>query len=85
MIVQLNGPQNTTLSPPKKICGFNFWKNETKLILNPTANGNNPNMVAIAVNITGMILIFPAWIAASLVFTPLPRNSSVNSINKFHS
>jgi hypothetical protein len=52
-------PQNTTLSPAKKICGFNFWKKETKLILKPTANGSNPRIVAIAVSITGMIRILP--------------------------
>ena len=82
IIVQLNGPQKTTLSPPKKICGFRCWKNDTKLILNPTASGNKPSMVAMAVSITGMIRILPASMAASLVRIPLPRSSSVNSINK---
>jgi hypothetical protein len=65
-------PQNTTLSPAKKICGFNFWKKETKLILKPTANGSNPRIVAIAVSITEMIRILPACIAASLVLIFLP-------------
>jgi cell division protein FtsL len=37
------------------------------LILKPTAKGNKPRIVAIAVNNTGMIRILPASIAASLV------------------
>ena len=81
MIVQLNGPQNTTLSPPKKICGLNVVKKDTKLMLNPTASGKSPKIVATAVSITGMIRILPAWIAASRVRIPLLRNSSVNSIS----
>ena len=32
IIVQLKGPQNTTLSPPKKIFGFNFVNNISKSI-----------------------------------------------------
>jgi len=60
MMVQLNGPQNTTLSQPKKICGFNSVNSFTKSILKQTANGNRPSMVAKAVSNTGMILILPA-------------------------
>ena len=41
-----------------------------------------PRIVASAVSITGMIRILPACIAASLVRIPLPRSSSVNSINR---
>ena len=44
MIVQLNGFQNATLSPPKKICGFNSENRVTKLILKPTAMGINARM-----------------------------------------
>ena len=51
-------------------------------VLDPTASGKRPSIVATAVNNTGMIRILPACIAASLVRKPLPRNSSVNSINK---
>ncbi len=80
MIVQLSGPQNTTLSPPKKILGRRWENNPAKSILNPTASGNNPRMVATAVSKTGMIRIFPAWIAASRVRMPRLRNSSVNSM-----
>ena len=40
IIVQLKGPQNTTLSPPKKRCGFKCWNKETKSIFKPTASGN---------------------------------------------
>ena len=60
MIVHANGPQNTTLSPPKKILGSKWVNKDSKLILNPTAKGNKPNIVATAVNSTGMIRIFPA-------------------------
>ena len=60
IIVQLKGPQNTTLSPPKKIFGLKCWNKPAKSILNPTASGNKPRMVATAVSNTGMILILPA-------------------------
>ena len=35
MIVQLSGLQKATLSPPKKICGFNSLNRVTKLMLKP--------------------------------------------------
>ena len=82
IIVQLNGFQKATLSPPKKICGFNEENNEIKLILNPTAIGINPKMAANAVNNTGMMRVLPAAITASLVFIPRALNSSANSITK---
>ena len=66
-MVQLNGFQKATLSPPKKICGFNSLNKVTKLILNPMAIGKKPKIAARAVNSTGIILVFPAWITASLV------------------
>ena len=49
MIVQLNGFQNATLSPPKKICGFSSENNVTKLILKPTAIGIKARIAATAV------------------------------------
>ena len=42
--VQLKGFQKATLSPPKKICGFNSLNKVTKLILNPIAIGMKPNI-----------------------------------------
>ena len=67
MMVQLKGFQNATLSPPKKICGLSSLNKVTKLILNPTAIGMKPRMAASAVNNTGIILVLPACITASLV------------------
>ena len=55
IIVQLNGPKNATLSPPKNIFGFPEDNNDSKLIFNPTANGINPKIAAVAVKITGVI------------------------------
>jgi len=60
IMVQAKGPQNTTESPPIKILGSRCVNMDSKSILKPMANGNNPKMVAIAVSITGMILILPA-------------------------
>ena len=51
-------------------------------MLKPTAIGMKARMAAKAVNNTGMIRVLPAIIAASLVFMPRLRNSSVNSITK---
>ena len=82
MIVQDNGPQNTTLSPPKKMFGLKCWNKVTQLILNPTASGNRPRIVANAVSMTGMIRIFPACTAASRMRMPRLRSSSVKSISR---
>ena len=81
-MVQLSGFQNATLSPPKKICGFNSENSVTKLILKPTAIGIKASIAARAVSSTGMILVLPACTTASLVFIPRLRNSSANSITK---
>ena len=82
MMVQLNGFQKATLSPPKKICGYKSENNVIKLILKPTAIGMKASIAASAVNNTGMILVLPASIIASFVFIPRLRNSSANSITK---
>ncbi len=60
IMVQDNGFQNTALSPPKKICGFNSANRVTKLILNPIASGMSASIAASAVSNTGMILVLPA-------------------------
>ena len=73
MIVQDKGFQNTALSPPKNICGLSSANRVTKLILNPTARGINARIAAKAVSKTGIILVFPARISASLVFIPRSR------------
>ena len=80
--VQLNGFQKETLSPPKKICGFNSLNKVTKLMLNPMAIGIKPRIAANAVSNTGIILVLPACTNASFVFMPLALNTSVNSIIK---
>src|SRR5947209_1623817 len=53
MIVHDNGFQNTTLSPPKKMCGFRSENSVMKLMLKPKAMGINPRIAARAVNNTG--------------------------------
>src|SRR3974390_1690028 len=82
IIVQDNGPQNATLSPPKKICGFSSVKSVTKSIFSPTASGIRPSIVADAVRITGVIRVFPASTIASRSGTPCPRSRSVNSTSR---
>ena len=48
----------------------------------PTASGIKPNMVAVAVNNTGVIRVRPASITASFTSIPCSINKSVNSTNK---
>lgn len=60
IIVHDKLPQNITLSPPKNMCGLSSVNKVMKLIFIPTASGTNPNIVAVAVRITGVILVFPA-------------------------
>src|SRR5450432_2504332 len=57
IIVQDNGFQNTALSPPKNIWGFNSENNLTKLILNPMASGMRASIAASAVRRTGIIRV----------------------------
>ena len=47
----------------------------------PTANGTNPNMVAVAVSTTGVIRVLPASIMASRGDIPSCNFISANSIN----
>src|ERR1043166_3012181 len=67
IIVHESGPQKATLSPPKKMCGFNSLNKVTKSILNPTASGIKPKIVADAVSSTGVIRVLPASIIASFI------------------
>ncbi len=82
MIVHDNGFQKAALSPPKNIFGLRSVNRVTKLILKPIAKGISARMAASAVSNTGMIRVLPACITASLVRTPLARNSSANSITR---
>ena len=80
MMVHDNGFQNLALSPPKNMWGFSSENMVIKLMLKPIANGINASIAASAVSSTGIILVFPAFITASLVFMPRARSSSANSI-----
>ena len=82
IIVQASGFQKRALSPPKNIWGFNSENIFTKSILNPIPNGINARIAARAVSKTGIILVLPALITASLVFIPRLLNSSANSITR---
>ena len=82
MMVSANGFQNTALSPPKKMCGLSSVNRVMKLMLKPMAKGIKARMAAKAVSNTGTILVFPASITAALVFIPLERSSSANSITR---
>ena len=82
IMVQLKGPQNTTLSPPKKMCGFNSENKVSKLIFSPTASGINPSTAAMAVRITGVIRVLPASTVASYKFIPPCLANSANSTSR---
>ena len=82
IMVQLKGPQNATLSPPKKMWGFPVSNKDMKSMLNPMANGTNPNMVAVAVSNTGVIRVLPASMMASFKGMPCSINKSVNSTKR---
>ena len=53
------GLKKITLSPPKNICGSQSLISVKKLIFSPEASGKRPRIVVIAVNKTGLSLVFP--------------------------
>ena len=59
MTVHDIGPQKTTLSPPKKICGSFSVNRVKKLMFIPVANGISPSTVVIAVKSTGRKRVLP--------------------------
>ena len=65
--VLAKGPQKITLSPPTKTFGSHCENKEKKSMFRPMANGINPNMVVIAVRITGRNLAVPPSMMASMV------------------
>ena len=60
------GLKKITLSPPKNICGSHSLIRVKKLIFSPEASGKRPRIVVIAVNKTGLSLVFPPSITALL-------------------
>ena len=64
------------------MCGLPSVNNFSKSMFSPKAKGTSPNMVAVAVKITGVILVFPASTMASKVPIPCSFNKSVNSTKR---
>ena len=66
IIAKLMGLKNITLSPPKNICGSQSLIRVKKLMFNPEASGKRPRIVVMAVNKTGLSLVFPPSITEAL-------------------